>query len=31
MAHYVSEPPLKRDPGFSARRNGMLMPGTIEG
>ena len=31
MAHYVSEPLLKRDPGFPARENGMLIPGTIEG
>jgi len=28
MVHYVSEPLLKRDPGFPARRNGMLMPGS---
>jgi len=31
MAEYVSEPLLKRDLGFPARRNGMLIPGTIEG
>jgi hypothetical protein len=31
MAHYVSEPLLKRDPEFPARRNSMLISVMIEG